>query len=165
MLLLLGFPSAMKLSESESCSVLSDSLRPHELYSPWNSPGQNTTVSSRSLLKGIFPTQGSNPGFLHCGRIFYQLSHQGSPYSRTLLFIHSIYNSLHLLIPNSQSFPPPAPTRSNHKSVLFTKTINSIVHHRSPSLVSASLQEHKVLYPFSRTGCFKDIRKFSNQKT
>ena len=27
----------------------------------------------------IFPTQGSNPGLLHCRRILYQLSHQGSP--------------------------------------------------------------------------------------
>ena len=34
---------------------------------------------SLSLLPGIFPTQGSNPGLLHCKRILYQLSHQGSP--------------------------------------------------------------------------------------
>ena len=34
-----------------------DSLQPHELYSPWNSPGQNTGVGSLSLLQGIFPTQ------------------------------------------------------------------------------------------------------------
>ena len=32
--------------ESESCSVVSDSLRPHGLYSPWNSPCQNTGVGS-----------------------------------------------------------------------------------------------------------------------
>ena len=32
-------------SEGESCSVLSDSLRPHGLYSPWNSRGQNTGVA------------------------------------------------------------------------------------------------------------------------
>ena len=36
---------------------MSDSLRPHGLYSPWNSPGQNTGVGSLSLLQGIFPTQ------------------------------------------------------------------------------------------------------------
>ena len=52
--------------ESESRSVVSDSLRPHGLYSPWNSPGQNTGVDSRSLLQGIFPTQGWNPGLPHC---------------------------------------------------------------------------------------------------
>ena len=45
-------------SESESPSVVSDSLRPHGLYSPWNSLGQNTGVSTLSLLQGIFPTQG-----------------------------------------------------------------------------------------------------------
>ena len=52
---------------------MSDSLR------PWNSPGQNTGVGSLSLLQGIFPTQGSNPGLPHCRWIFYQLSHKGSP--------------------------------------------------------------------------------------
>ena len=39
-------------------------------YDPWNSPGQNTGVGSLSLLKGIFPTQESNPGLLHSGRFF-----------------------------------------------------------------------------------------------
>ena len=45
------------------------------LYSPWNSPGQNTGVGILSHLQGIFPTQGSNPGLPHCRRILYQLSH------------------------------------------------------------------------------------------
>ena len=40
------------LNESKSCSVVSDSLRPHGLYSPWNSPGQNTGVGSLSFLQG-----------------------------------------------------------------------------------------------------------------
>ena len=66
-------------SESESCSVMSDSLWPHSLYSLWNSPGQNTGVGSLSLLQGIFPTQGSNPGLPHCRQILYQLSHKGRP--------------------------------------------------------------------------------------
>ena len=43
-----------------------DSLWPHGLYSPWNSPGQNTGVGSLSLLQGIFPIQGLNPGVPHC---------------------------------------------------------------------------------------------------
>ena len=67
--------------ENESHSVMYDFLRPHGLYSPWNSPGQNTGVGSHSLLQGIFPTQGSNPGLLHCRQILYQLSYQGSPYA------------------------------------------------------------------------------------
>ena len=65
--------------ESESHLVLSDSLWPHRLYSPWNSPGQNTGVDSHSLLQGIFPTQGMKPGLLHCRQILYHLSHQGRP--------------------------------------------------------------------------------------
>ena len=60
-------------------SKMSNSLWPHRLYSPWNSPGQNTGVGSLSLLQGIFPTQGSNPGLRYCRQILYQLSHQGSP--------------------------------------------------------------------------------------
>ena len=48
------------------------------LCSPWNSPGQDTEVGSRSLLQGIFPTQGLNQGLLHCRRILYQLSYEGS---------------------------------------------------------------------------------------
>ena len=55
-------------------SVMSDSWQSHELYSPWNSPGQNTGVSGLFRLQGIFPTQGSNPGFPHCRQILYQLS-------------------------------------------------------------------------------------------
>ena len=68
-----------KWSESESRSVVSNSLWPHGLYSLWNSPSQNTGVGSLSLLQGIFPTQGSNPGISHCRWILYQLSHKGSP--------------------------------------------------------------------------------------
>ena len=55
---------------------------PNSLWShgsPWNSPGQNTGVGSLCLLQGIFPTQGSNPGLLHCRQIHYQLSHRRSP--------------------------------------------------------------------------------------
>ena len=64
---------------SASCSVVSDCLQPHGLYSPWNYLGQNTGVGSLSPLQGIFPTQGSNPGLPHCRQILYQLSHKGSP--------------------------------------------------------------------------------------
>ena len=61
--------------------ALSDSLWPHELQPPrllcpWDFPGKNTGVRSHALLQRIFPTQGSNPGFLHCRQILYHLSHQ-----------------------------------------------------------------------------------------
>ena len=77
---LMSRPLATCESEwSESCSVVSYSLRPHGLHSPWKSPGQNTGVGSLSLLQGIFPTQGSNPGLLHRKQVLYQLRHKGSP--------------------------------------------------------------------------------------
>ena len=69
---------------------MSNSLWPHGLYSPWNSPGQNTGVGSLSCLQGIFPTQGSNPGLLHCRQNLYQLSQQGSPKMQKL---HKYFHS------------------------------------------------------------------------
>ena len=54
-------------------------VTPWTIWSPWNSPGQNTGVGSLSLLQGIFPTPGSNTGLLLCRPILYQLSHLGSP--------------------------------------------------------------------------------------
>ena len=58
------------LLESVSHSVISNSVTPwtvaHQAPLPWNSPGKNTGVGSHSLLQEIFPTQGSNPGLLHC---------------------------------------------------------------------------------------------------
>ena len=64
---------------SESRSVVSDSFGPHGLFSPWNSPGQNTGVSSLCLLQGIFPIQGLNPCLPQCRQILYQLSQKKSP--------------------------------------------------------------------------------------
>ena len=60
-------------------------LRPHGLYltrlfCPWDFPGKNTGVGCHFLLQGIFLTQGSKPGLLHCKQILYHLSHQGSLY-------------------------------------------------------------------------------------
>ena len=74
-----GVQEIKSVTESESHSVVSDSLQLHGLYSPWNSPGQSTEVGSLSVLQGIFPTQGSNPGLLHFRRVLYQLSHKRSP--------------------------------------------------------------------------------------
>ena len=80
-------------SVQSNCSVIaqSSSLWLHGLHSPWNSPGQNTGVGSLSLLQGIFPTQGSNPGLRHCRRILFQLSHRESP--RTLEWVAYPFSS------------------------------------------------------------------------
>ena len=75
-------------SESKSHSVLSHSLWPHGLYRPWNSPGQNTGLGSRSLFQGILPTQESNRGLPQCRHILYQLSlYKGSLGDWYILFI------------------------------------------------------------------------------
>ena len=76
-----------------SHSVMSNSLQPHGLQParflcPWDFPGKNTEVGCHFLLQGIFPTQGSNPGLLHCRQILYCLSHQGSPKVLLLLLLY-----------------------------------------------------------------------------
>ena len=68
------FEWKVKLKVAQSCPTLCDPMD-----CPWNSPGQNTGVGSFSLLQGIFPTQGLNPGLPHCRPILYQLSHRRSP--------------------------------------------------------------------------------------
>ena len=69
----------MKVKVTQSCPT----LRLPDLYSPWDSPDHNPGLSSLSLLQGIFPTQGSNPGIEpglpHCRWILNQLSQERSP--------------------------------------------------------------------------------------
>ena len=68
-------------SENVSRSVVFDSWPPHglqpaRLLCPWDSPGKNSGVGCHDLHQGIFPTQGWNPGLLHCRQILYCLSPQ-----------------------------------------------------------------------------------------
>ena len=78
-----------KVLVAQLCLTLCDPMVTG-LLCPWNSPGKNTGVNSHSLLQGIFPTQWSNPGLLHCRQFLYHLSHQGSP----ILIIANIYRAL-----------------------------------------------------------------------
>ena len=61
--------------ESESHSVVSDSLRPHgphvahQAPLSWDPPGKNTEVGCHALFQGIFLAQGFKPGLLHCRQI------------------------------------------------------------------------------------------------
>ena len=64
--------SCLALCDPMDCSLPGFSVR-------GESPGKNTGVGCHALLQGIFPTQGSNSGLLHCRWILYQLSHKGSP--------------------------------------------------------------------------------------
>ena len=63
---------------------------------PWNSPGKNTGVDSHSLLQGIFSTQGSNMGLLHCRCIIYYLTHQRSRHKADIILHNSLLRKLRL---------------------------------------------------------------------
>ena len=65
-------------SESVCCSVMSSSLQPHG-SSVHGILQAFSGVCCHFLPWGIFLTQGLNPRLLHCRRILYYLSHQGSP--------------------------------------------------------------------------------------
>ena len=61
-----GVRLSVRASCMLSCSVTSDSLRPHglepaRLVCPWDFPSKNTGVGCHFLLQGFFPTQGFNP--------------------------------------------------------------------------------------------------------
>ena len=61
-----------KVKVAQSCLTLwPHGLWPARLLCPWSSSGKNTGVGSHSLLQEIFPTEGSNPGLLHCWLILY----------------------------------------------------------------------------------------------
>ena len=61
--------------------------KPTRLLCPWDSPGKNPGVSCQFLLQGIFPTQGSIPGLLHCRQILHHLSHYFY-FKICVLFLH-----------------------------------------------------------------------------
>ena len=64
--------------KSESRSVMSSSLRPHGTIQSMEFSRPEYLSGELSLLQGIFPAQGSNPGLPHCRQILYQLSYKGS---------------------------------------------------------------------------------------
>ena len=65
---------------TQSCPILGNPMDciAHQASLSMDSPGKNTGVGSRSLLQGIFPTQGLNPDLLHCRWILCCLDHQKS---------------------------------------------------------------------------------------
>ena len=79
-------PSMVFLPFAQLCLTLCD---PTDLCRPWDFPGKNTGVGCHFLFQGIFPTQGSNPGLLHCRQTLFGLSHQGS--LETLIFPFIMY--------------------------------------------------------------------------
>ena len=82
----------------------------HQTPLSMNSPGKNTGVGSHSLLQGIFPTQGSNPGLLHCRQVLYQLSHQRSPFHTVVVQSLSWFDSLWSQRLQRARLPCPSPS-------------------------------------------------------
>ena len=82
-----AFPFSRGSSQPRSPTLQADSL-------PAEPPGKpkNTGVGSLSLLQQIFPIQESNRGVLHCRRILYQLSYQGSPLFFLKLIFIGVYS-------------------------------------------------------------------------
>ena len=90
--------SESEVKVTQLCQTLCNSVD----CSPWNSPVQNAGVGSLFLLQGIFPTQGSNWGLLHCKQILYQLNYQGSLHKYVSIFFQVIF-PLRLLQNTEQS--------------------------------------------------------------
>ena len=99
--------ACMKGKVDQSCPA----LQPHGLYSPWNSPGQNTGVGSLFHLQGILPTQELYLGLPHFRQILYQLSHKGSP--RILEWVAYPFSS------DGYSVTVAAPWTTAHQAPLF----------------------------------------------
>ena len=122
--------------EGESCSVVSDSLRPHGLYRP-HGILQARILECVAVLQGAFPNQGLNPGLPHCRWTLYQLSHHRSP--RTLEWVVYPFSGRSSWPRNQTGFPalqsdslpaelPGKPPKSSSHSVMSDSLRPPIVH-------------------------------------
>ena len=90
--------SCPTLCDTTACSLSGSSVH-------GSSPGKNTGVGCHTLLQGIFPTQGSNPGFPYCRQILYQLSYQGNPFIYSVQFSSVTQSCPTLCDPMNHSTP------------------------------------------------------------
>ena len=138
----------------QSCLTLCDSIHwcPPGSSLHGISPNNNTGVGCCAFLQGIFPTQESNQGLLHCRRILYQLSYQGSP---TYSF-SSLQSLSHIRL-----FA--APWTAAHQASLFITNSRSSLKLTSTELVMSS--NHLILCRplLLLTSIFPSIKIFSNE--
>ena len=98
-------------------------LQPTRLLYPWNSPGRNIGVVYHFLLQGIFPTQGSNLGLLHCRQILYRLSHNclisfsSVQFNQNLLDAYSVPSTVQRAITTMKGTQSPWPLEAGHLSL------------------------------------------------
>ena len=102
----------------------------------WDSPGRNTGVGCHAFLQGIFPTQGLNPGLVHCRWILYHASHKEAP-----LYAKEWYNSMSQDTGVSLS-PKMIVNKSSHAWIFYLCSLQSVQFSRS--IVSDSLQPHEL---------------------
>ena len=103
-----------------------------------DSPGKNTGVSCHTLLQGIFPTQGLNPGLAHCRWILYRLSHEG----RSLLGFYFNFSMTMIIFPLLIKFLRNVILMGEHCTV--TSICSSIWGHLgSWSLCTVSIQRFR----------------------
>ena len=115
-----------------------------------DSPGKNTGVGCPALLQGIFPTQKSNPGLLHCRWILYCVNHQRSPFNSSVQSLSCV-----------QLFA--APWTAAHQASLSIINSRSLLKLMSIESVMPSnhlILCHPLLLPPS---IFPSIRVFSNE--
>ena len=129
---------------------MSDSLWLHGLYSPWNSPGQNTGVGSLCLLQGIFPTPGLNPGLLHCRRILYHWALLLSSWN-----YHNIVNQLSDQISSSVVSDSLWPHESQHTRPLCPSPAPGVYPNLCPSSQWCHPAISSSVVPFS--SCFQSL--------
>ena len=117
------------------CLTFCDSMdcSPSDSSVHGDSSGKNTGVGCCALLQGIFPTQGSNPGLLHCKWILYHLSHQESPYVFTHTHTHThTQTHTHTCIYTHATIFKMEPAHM-HKGRYWSSTKNSA--RRGPTLI------------------------------
>ena len=150
-------------SESESRSVLSHSLKPHGLSSPWNSPGQNTGVGSLSLFQGIFPTQGSNPGLSHFRQIVYQRS-QGKPKytgGSSLVLLEQIFptQESNWGLCTAGRLPGKPPNDDAHYEPARSQTWTLLIHSQ---LCIVYIHHNLFIHLYGHLGCFPILSIINN---
>ena len=128
---------------------------------PWNSPGKNTGVGCHSFLHGVFPTQGSNPGLLHCRQIIYHLNHLGRLSAKIIPSVLSTPSILSVTEPLKSQlvniswflFPLPFPPYYFSSSTCHHHRIGHLEKLFSPSPVHLLLPVQIILFLKSKFDC------------
>ena len=93
-----------------------------------------------SLLQGIFSTQGSNLGLLHCRQILYHLSHQGNPiHTHTHTHTHTHICIVIIDSPIQQPIVQQKPTTQHCKTIILqlknkNRYINKMENQQGPTV-------------------------------